>query len=126
MYIVLANDLAYCSRVTTVNFLAGYWGCLVQIRLCTVSACLLHIIKSPNNTLLVYQHEIEENEVFGSYGLSTKEPYKIMLCPSSLVALASLSLLSVHTFPCHRAIHRDFIFCTHMHTHVLHICTSNI
>ena len=45
--------------------------------------------------------------VFGSFGLSTKEPDAIMLCPS-LLALALVS--SVHTSPWHRIIHRNFIF----------------
>ena len=46
----------------------------------------------------------------GSFGLSTKEPYTIMLCPLAL-ALA----LSVHTSPWHRVRHRNFIFGIHMH-----------
>ena len=57
--------------------------------------------------------------VFGSFGLSTKEPYTIMLCPSSLALVSSLALsslaLSVHTSPCHRVRHRNFIFGIHMH-----------
>ena len=57
--------------------------------------------------------------IFGSFGLSTKEPYTILLCPSSLVlvSLASaLALSSVHTSPWHRIRHRNFIFGIHIHT----------
>ena len=35
--------------------------------------------------------------LFGSFGLSTKEPYTTMLCPLLVSALALVS--SVHTFP---------------------------
>ena len=46
---------------------------------------------------------------FGSFGLSTKEPYTIMPC-------ASLSLASsVHTSPSHRFKCRNFIFGIQMH-----------
>ena len=49
--------------------------------------------------------------LFGSFGLSTKEPYTIMLCPSSLASSSS----SVHTSPWHMVRHRNFIFGIHMH-----------
>ena len=57
---------------------------------------------------IVEDHSVM-NVSFWSFGLSTKGPYTIMLCPSSL-ALAS----SVHT-PQHRVRHRSFIFGIHMH-----------
>ena len=50
--------------------------------------------------------------ILGSIGLSTKVPCTIMLCPSSLAS----PLVSVHTSPCHRVRHRDFIFSIHMYT----------
>ena len=47
---------------------------------------------------------------FWLFGSSTREPYTIILCAStSWVSLVS-SLVSVHTFPCHRIRHRNFIF----------------
>ena len=56
--------------------------------------------------------------LFGSFGLSTKEPYTIMLCPLLASALASLVLVSVlasvHASPWHRIRHRNFIFGAHM------------
>ena len=52
-------------------------------------------------------------DIFGSFGLSTKEPYTIMNYLSSLsLALASSS---VHTSPWHRVRHRNFIFGIHIH-----------
>ena len=59
--------------------------------------------------------------IFGSFGLSTKEPYTIMLCPSSsLVSLTcidiGIGIICAH-LPQHRVIHRNFIFGTHMHTY---------
>ena len=56
---------------------------------------------------------------FGSFGLSTKEPYFFMNCPSSLVSLVLVS--SVHTSPWHRVRHRNVIFGMHMHTCPPHI-----
>ena len=56
-------------------------------------------------------HCIEISRFIGSFGLSTKELYTIVLCPSSW----ALALLSVHTSPSHRIRHRNFIFGTHMH-----------
>ena len=57
--------------------------------------------------------------IFGSFGLSTKEPYTIMLCPSSLAlvlsVLVSLASSSVHTSPCHRIRLRNYIFGIHTH-----------
>ena len=55
------------------------------------------------------------NELFASFCLSTKEPYTIMLCPSSLASVLSLALSSVHTFPWHRVRYRNFIFGRHVH-----------
>ena len=55
--------------------------------------------------------------VFGSFGLSTKEPYTIMLCPSWLASSALAS--SVHISPWHRVRHRNFIFGI-----LMHICPS--
>ena len=49
--------------------------------------------------------------IFGSFGLSTKEPYTIMLCPSSSLASSS----SVHTSPWDMVTHRNFILGTHVH-----------
>ena len=51
--------------------------------------------------------------VFGSFGLSAKEPYTIMHCLSSLV---SMSLSSVHTSPWHRVRHGNLIFGIYVHT----------
>ena len=49
--------------------------------------------------------------VFGSFGLSTKEPcYTIMLCPSLALALPSSY---VHTSPSDRVTHQNFIFGIH-------------
>ena len=48
--------------------------------------------------------------VLWSFGLSTKEPFTIMLYPSPLALV-----LSVHTSPWHMVRHRNFIFSTHMH-----------
>ena len=59
---------------------------------------------------------------FGSFGLSTKEHYTIMLCPSSSFVVASSS---VDTSPSHRFKDTNFIFGTNMHL-CPHICTSNI
>ena len=48
--------------------------------------------------------------IFGPFGLSTKEHYTIMLCPSSLAFASS----SVHTSLCHGVSRRNFIFSLHM------------
>ena len=57
--------------------------------------------------------------VFGSFGLPAKEPYTIILSPSSL--LASLASSSVHTSPSHRCKHRDLIFGIHMWRRAVHL-----
>ena len=48
--------------------------------------------------------------IFGSFGLSTKEPYTIMLC-----RWCHWHASSVHTSPSHKVRHRNFIFGTHIH-----------
>ena len=65
--------------------------------------------------------EVMYNLPLGSFGLSTKESYAIMLCGSSALALASASLASVHTSPGRRIKHKNFIFSIHMHLFPLHI-----
>ena len=54
---------------------------------------------------------------FGSFGLSTKESYTIMLYVSlmllAFLVSASASLVSVHTSPGHKIKHRSNIFGTH-------------
>ena len=64
--------------------------------------------------------------IFGSFGLSTKEPYTILLCPSSLLALALVSSSSVHTSLLCRVRHGNFIFGIQMHIWPPQICTSYI
>ena len=49
-------------------------------------------------------------------GLSTKGPYTMMLCPSSLALVSSVLASSVDTSSWHRVRHRNFIFNKHMHT----------
>ena len=58
--------------------------------------------------------------LFGSFGISTKEPYTVRR--ASLV----LVLTSMHTSPSHRIKHRNVIYGTVMPLYPLHICTSNI
>ena len=53
--------------------------------------------------------------LFGSFGLSTKEPYAIMNCLSSSLLASALVLSSMHISPWHRVRHRNFIFDIHMH-----------
>ena len=69
------------------------------------------------------------NEHFGSFGLSTKEPYTIMLClsslASSLLVSSWLASSSVHTSPWHM-IRQKTSYLIHICTYVPHICTSNI
>ena len=70
--------------------------------------------------------------VFGSFGLSTKEPYTIMFFVRralSCIILRHPALAvssSVHTSPIHRFKHRNFILGTHMylcpsHVHIKHL-----
>ena len=56
----------------------------------------------------------------GLFGLSTKDPYTIMLCPLSL-ALASVLSSSMNTSPSHRVKHTNFIFDIHMHLCLQHM-----
>ena len=60
---------------------------------------------------------------FGSFGLSTKEPYTIMLCPLSLASLSLVS--SVHTSPS-TGLDIETSYFVYICTNVAHICTSNI
>ena len=53
--------------------------------------------------------------LIGSFGLSTKEPYTVMLCPSLASSALVSSASSVHTSPWHMVRHRNFIFGIHMH-----------
>ena len=71
------------------------------------------------NSVKIYQElEKETGKVtFGSFGLSTKEPYyshalSVVRPPAS--ALASALASSVHTSPSYRIKHRSFIFGTNV------------
>ena len=64
---------------------------------------------SKSNIVLNLCKCTEEAAFVGSFGLSTKEPYTMMLCPSSLASS------SVHTSPWHMVRHRNFIFGIHVH-----------
>ena len=55
---------------------------------------------------------VDGHNVFGSFGLSTKEPCTIFFL---LNCLSSLALVFVHTSPWHRVRHRNFTFGVHMH-----------
>ena len=64
------------------------------------------------------------NQVFGSFGLSTKGPCTIMLCLSLVVSESSCIGVSIGICahpPRHRVICRNFIFGIHMH-----ICPPHI
>ena len=53
---------------------------------------------------------------FGSFGLSTKEPYTIMLCPSSSLSLSvSVLSLSLYSPPSHMFRQKLQIWCTYVH-----------
>ena len=59
-------------------------------------------------------------KVFGSFGLSTKEPHPITLCPSCVVTLASscvdiVSIVVCAHLPGHWVRHRNCIFSIHVH-----------
>ena len=66
---------------------------------CLGKTCCRHLLSRQNvrwyvltcGVILIMHH------VFGSFGLSTKEPHAIMLCP--LLSKASVLALSVHTSP---------------------------
>ena len=49
--------------------------------------------------------------LFGSFGLSAKEPFTVMLCPSSVSTLVFSAS--------HRIKYRNFIFGTDMHLYTL-------
>ena len=80
----------------------------------TLSTFILMAAFTDNNNYIL------KCDVFGSFGLSTKEPYTIMLCASWSLA-SVLALASVHASPCYRLRHRNFIFGIHMHTYSLHM-----
>ena len=62
--------------------------------------------------------------VFGSFGLSIKEPYTIMLCPS--LALLALSCVVVCAPPPGTWLDIETSYLVHLRTYVPDICTSNI
>ena len=77
-----------------------------------------------HNFILIYEakrYVVYSAMRFGSFGLSTKVSYTVMLCPSlslSVLALASVSAssLSVYSPPSHMVRHRNIIFGVNMHT----------
>ena len=53
--------------------------------------------------------------LFCSFGLSTKEPYTIMLCPSYVVMCRCPVFSPAYSPPSHMARHRNFIFGKYAH-----------
>ena len=67
--------------------------------------------------------------VFGSFGLSTKEPYTIMLCPSCVIILHHCWHWCWHhlyTPTLATGLDMEASYLVHFCTYVHHICKSNI
>ena len=92
---------------------------LVYYTIMYCSSCPIKIIqiKGVSNVALAVPlwlcYRVICTVLFGSFGLSTKEPYTIMLYPSSLTLALLASLASSSSV--HRVRHRNFIFGIHMH-----------
>ena len=105
--------------------MALYW-----MHPCTISLlnCTVFVTEKPLNdaiqlddtlldrTIVLDGDDSEGKHILVHVVLSTKEPYTIMLCPPlASSVLASASLVSVYTSPCHRFTHKSIIFGRHMH-----------
>ena len=110
---LLMNRLLHCSSSTANNISA------------VTKFNNFHKMRNTHSHLLACQSRRlnHYSDLFGSFGLSTKEPYTIMLCLSSLALVLSSS--SVHTSPWHRVRHRNFIFGIYMHIKYLVIPTCS-
>ena len=90
-----------------------YFKCKVPVTYVFQKAAILsgfpYVVILPTN---IVQQTWHSRSIFDSFGLSTKESYTVMLCPSSLASASLLSLVSasVHTSPCNRVRYRNFTF----------------
>ena len=64
--------------------------------------------------------------VFGSFGLSTKEPYTIMLRPTCAIILHRWHQNHMCSPPSGIVLDIETSYWVHMCTYIPHICTSNI
>ena len=68
--------------------------------------------------------------IFGSFGLSTKEPYTIMNCPSCIILHCwcwhQCWCQCLCTPPLGTGLDTEMSYLVHIWTYVPHICTSNI